>query len=248
MKSARGSLGIVTTMALVLFAAAKGAAQTAEESAEFDSPSGELTPTIFPLEPEFDSSPGWSIGLEAYGGLAVLSTEDGGHAHAILGGLSRFQLGYFQLGGFIESTDGGENHWSAIGGFAGAFIPYRHWVDFEFTAGLAARRYREEAVRYGPDGYEATSPALLLRAGFSDRALDDLFGVRLGGHLTAMIDLERHERPWTYTAETSDGEVRTVTGESAVGGFSVGIGLTAGFDIGRKPPRPAEQRTFRASR
>jgi hypothetical protein len=197
---------------------------------------GELqAPVLWPLEPEFDRAPGWSIGLDAYAGFAVLGTSDGGYSHAFLGGLSRFQWSYLQIGAFIETTDGGEQHWRSIGGFAGAFIPFRHWVDFEFAAGAAARTYREDSFRYGPDGYEATTPALTFRAGFSDRSLDGLFGFRLGGHLTGAIDLDRQERAWRYELETTEGDVRSVSGATKIGGVSVGIAVTAGFDIGRKP-------------
>ncbi|HEY8946566.1 MAG TPA: hypothetical protein VIM73_20080 [Polyangiaceae bacterium] len=201
----------------------------AEDASELEAP------MIWPLEPVLERNPGWSIGIDAYAGFAVVSTADGGYSHALVGGLSRFQWHYLQFGGFIETTDGGEHHWRSIGGFAGAFIPFRHWVDFEFAAGVASRRYREDSSRYGPDGYEATSPALTLRAGFSDRSIDGLFGLRLGGHLAAAFDLERHERSWRYEFETSDGELRTVAGSTKVGGFSVGLAVTAGFDIGKKP-------------
>lgn len=205
--------------------------------AELDGSGERLGPTIWPLEPVFDRSPGWSIGLDAYAGLAVLSTSDGEAAHGFVGGLSRFQLSYFQIGATLESSDGDDDRWRSIGGFVGAFIPFKHWVDFEFAAGLAARTYRNDSRRYGADGYEATSPSLTLRAGVSDRAADDLFGFRLGGHLAASIDLERHTRPWAYVVETEEIS-RRVTGESRVGGISIGLAVTAGFDIGRKPPAP----------
>lgn len=224
------------TLAIPL-ATEEASAQTSVAEVQADT-SGELqAPTIWPLEPVFDTAPGWSIGLDGYAGLAVLSSEEGGAAHAFFGGISRFQLSYFQIGASLESSDGADDKWRSIGAFVGAFVPFRHWVDFELAAGLAARTYRNESRRYGSDGFEATSPALTLRAGFSDRAVDDLFGVRLGGHIAAAIDLEHHSRPWRYVVET-DAFREVVTGESQIGGVSVGLALTAGFDIGRKPPAP----------
>lgn len=236
---------------LCLGAAALGSLLTAPRASAQEEPfsatdtaSHELQGSgVWALAPRFDQAPGWSIGIDAYAGIAVLSTADGGVAHGVVGGISRFQLGYLQLGGLLESSDGGENQWRSLGAFAGAFIPFRHWVDFEFAAGVAARTYRDPRKRYGPDGYEATSPALLFRAGVSDRAVDGLFGLRLGGHIAAAIDLERHVRPWQYTIETPDGDVRTITGSSKVGGFSVALAVTAGFDIGRKPRVPVERKT-----
>jgi hypothetical protein len=51
-----------------------------------------------------------------------------------------------------------------------------------------------------------------------------------------------------YEFETSEGDVRTVTGKAAVGGFSIGIAVTAGFDIGKKPYVAPEPGTYTASR
>lgn len=241
MKAGRGSSSVYAA-ALVVLTLTLGARQASAQTVtgvetELDTSGERLGPTIWPLKPVFDRSPGWSIGLDAYAGLAVLSTGDGGVAHGFVGGISRFQLSYFQIGASLESSDGEDDKWRSIGGFVGAFIPFKHWVDFEFAAGLSARTYRNDSRRYGADGYEATSPSLTLRAGVSDRAVDDLFGIRLGGHLTAGIDLERHTRPWRYVVETEEVS-QVVTGESEVGGISVGLAITAGFDIGRKPAAP----------
>lgn len=232
----------LVAMAMALagsLAATPALAQFAPESpSEADTARLELAgPVVWPLSPALDRAPGWSIGLDAYAGLAVLSTRDGALSHAVFGGLSRFQWQYFQAGGLIEVSDPGEGQWRSIGGFVGAFVPFRHWVDFEFAGGLAARTYRDTSLRYGPDGYEATTPALTLRAGFSDRSSNELFGMRLGGHLAAAFDLTRHERPWTYDFESTTGETRSLQGQTRVGGFSLGLAVTAGFDIGRKGRR-----------
>lgn len=237
MRTGRGSK-YLSASAVLIFCATEARAEPPpvdSESAPFGA-SGELqAPNLMPLEPEFDRSPGWSMGLEGYAGFAVLSTEAGGHAQALAGGLSRFQVGYFQAGGFLEATDGGEHHWRSVGGFVGAFLPYRHWVDFEFAGGVSARTYRNSNVRYGPDGYEATTQALLLRAGFSDRSDEGLFGFRLGAQISATFDLERHNRTWQYELASTGSDPNIVSGATKVGGFSVGIAVTAGFDIGRNP-------------
>ena len=211
-------------------------------------PQARLIPSFFPLKPVFDPKPGWAIGLEAYGGFAMTSTKEGATANALVGGLSRFRLGYFELGGVLEVSDNADNHWRSVGGFVGAFVPYRHWVDFEFAVGAAARTYRDANLRYGPDGFESTLPALTLRAAVSDRTSSELFGIRLGGQLLAAVDLRRDKPPWAYDVETSAGDVRHLQGESSVGGVTIGLAVTAGFDIGRKPEVPRDPRTFSASR
>lgn len=194
---------------------------------------------LTPADPEFDRSPGWSAGLEGYAGFAVVSTEDGGHAQALIGAVTRVQVSYFTAGAFLEATDGGDHHWRSVGGFAGAVLPYRNWVDFELSGGVAARTYRNSDVRFGPDGYEATSPALLLRAGFSDRSGDEgLLGFRLGGLLYATFDLEHHERSWRYAFRSDQGQERFRSGVLKVGGFSAGLAVTAGFDFGVNPSKP----------
>lgn len=205
-------------------------------------------PRLLPLKPVFDEKPGWAIGLEAYGGFAMTATGEGSTANALVGGLSRFRFGYFEVGGTLEVSDNADNHWRSVGAFVGGFVPFRHWVDFELAAGAAARTYRDSNRRYGPDGYEATLPALTLRAAVSDRTGSDLFGVRLGGQILATFDLGRETRPWAYDAETSQGDIRHFEGESDIGGVTIGLALTAGFDIGRKPPVPRDPRTFQASR
>lgn len=229
-------LGVSALLPVFLVAAQASAQPAGAEPPEVDyGDSDEFGGAVpLPLSPRFDDAPGWSIGLDAYAGFAVISTNDGGYAHGLVGGISRFQWRYLQVGGFLEVTDGGEHHWRSIGGFAGAFVPFRNWVDFEFAAGIASRTYRDDSFRYGPDGYEATTPALTLRAGFSDRSIDGLFGLRLGAHIAAAFDFKRENRPWQYDFETSDGEIRSVSGTTRAGGFSIGLAMTAGFDIGRK--------------
>jgi hypothetical protein len=115
-------------------------------------------------------APGFSLGLAAYGGLALLVTRDTNRPHALAGVLSRARYGYAEIGAVIELSDRAPDEWRSVGGFVGAWLPYRNWVDFELAAGLAYRRYLSTDHRYGAAGYEVQSPALTLRLGLSDRS------------------------------------------------------------------------------
>jgi len=204
--------------------------------------SAELSdPTASPGNPSsaragfaLESAPGLSLGLGAYGGLALLMTRGENHPHALAGVLSRARYSYFELGAVIEISDYVQDEWRSIGAFAGAWLPYRNWVDFELAAGLAARRYSSTDPRYGAGGYELSTPALMLRLGLSDRSSDGLFGARLGGEIVAAFDLRQREARWRY--QTSD-PARPLRGTTPVGGFSLGVALSVGFDVALKARR-----------
>lgn len=181
------------------------------------------------LEPK----PGFSLGLGAYGGLALLMTRDGRHPHTLAGLLSRARYGYFELGAVLELTDQAPEQWRSVGGFVGAWLPYRNWVDFELAAGIAVRRHLNASPRYGPGGYDLQSPAFTLRLGVSDRTSESLFGARLGGELVAALDLEKREAEWEYQLG-SDADPGVVRGITPVSGFSLGLVLSTGFDVAFK--------------
>lgn len=195
-------------------------------------PSDELwQPTASSEGIALESSPGFSLGLGAYGGLALLMTRDANRPHALAGVLSRARYGYAELGAVIELTDAAPDEWRSVGGFVGAWLPYRNWVDFELAAGFAVRRYLSSDPRYGAAGYEVQSPALTLRLGVSDRSSEALFGARIGAEILAAWDLRRRDAGWQYQTGP-DADPVTLSGATRVSGFSIGLALSTGFDVG----------------
>lgn len=177
-----------------------------------------------------ESPPGFSLGLGAYGGLALLMTRDVNRPHTVAGVLSRARYGYFELGAVIELTDAAPDEWRSVGGFVGAWLPYRSWVDFELAAGFAMRRYLNSDPRYGAAGYDVQSPAVTLRLGVSDRSSEALFGARIGAEILAAWDLQRRDAVWQYQTGP-DADPVMLTGATPVSGFSIGLALSAGFDV-----------------
>jgi hypothetical protein len=173
------------------------------------------------------SSPGWSLGLEAYAGLAVLTGGDATRGHGMAGGLSRLRTGYFEAGAGFEMSDLAIERWRQMGGFVGTYLPILHWVDIDATVGLAQRNYLNPDKRYGPGGLDVKGAALTFRLGFSDRPISDEFGLRLGAALLVDVDLKHHEVPWTYDL----GAQGVVSATSHFGGVSAGIAVCLGFDV-----------------
>jgi hypothetical protein len=185
----------------------------------------------------FEKSPGWAVELDARGALGVLTGSAARGAFASGGGLLRGHYRYFELGFFYDHADdqssGGT--FSHLGGFAGAWLPYHNWVDFEIAAAFAARRYSDSDPRYGPNGYALTSPALSLMLGVSDRAASGNVGARVGGQLVVTGDLKQHDEPWSLEETNDAGEVVVATGKTHVGGVSISLVFTVGFDVGPAP-------------
>ncbi len=173
-------------------------------------------------------SPGWSIGMETYAGIAVLSSAEGSLGHAMAGGLSRVRLGYVEMGVGVELSDMTTERWQQVGGFVGAYLPIAHWVDFDTTVGLAKRSYLNPDTRYGPGGLDVRGATLTYRLGFSDRPVSDLFGLRLGAALLIDVDLSHHDVPWQYYLGPILG---TVSSTSHFGGVTTGLVACLGFDV-----------------
>jgi len=222
--------------ALSLISAASAAAQPARIDVDAASAAAqparidfdEMNRRALPPMPDFylDTSPGISMGLEAYAGLGVLSAGGPTLGHALTGGLSRLRWGNLELGASFELSDSNVIRWRQFGGFVGAYLPVVYWVDFDASVGLVERRYLGEDTNYGPGGLDVGGPALTLRVGVADRAVPGRLGLRLGAALLAAMDLQRHQAPWAYEV---DGELKG-TGVSRIGGYSVGLAICLGFD------------------
>jgi hypothetical protein len=187
------------------------------------------------VEIEFEDHPGWAVGLEAYAGLSALFGTDTRGAYSLAGGTLRGRYRYYELGAFFEATDtlSGGGDWQNVGGFAGAWLPYRNWVDFELALRVGARRYSDSDLRFGSNGYELWSPGLGLVLGVSDRASKSTWGGRIGSQLIATYDLKQRDRPWQLTSiDPNTGDQSVASGTSHVGGFSVQLVVTLGFDAG----------------
>jgi hypothetical protein len=189
-------------------------------------------------EIRLDTPPGFSLGLGAYGGLALLLASGESRPHTVAGVLSRARYGYAELGALLELTERNQDEWRTIGGFAGACLPYRNWVDVELAGGFAYRRYLNPDPRYGAGGYDIKTPSFLLRVGVSDRTSEGSLGARLGGELVLGMDIGKREAAWRYDLGTGV-DAKVFRGTTLVGGFSIGIQVSAGFDVAFKPKNRA---------
>ena len=218
----------VIASATVVAVPAVALAQT-ESRARFESGQVPEFKDLF-IEP----NPGWSLGLETYAGLAVLTGADGARGHGIAGGLSRLRMKYVEAGAGIEVSDVAVVRWRQIGAFVGAYIPVAGWVDFDTSIGLAQRNFLSSDTRYGPGGIDVRGPALTYRIGLSDRPIDDTFGLRLGAAMLFSFDLKHYEAQWSYDL----GRGGVASGLTRMGGVSVGLAACLGFDF-RFNKRPA---------
>jgi len=173
------------------------------------------------------SVPGWSIGLEPYAGLGVLSAGDGSRGHALAGGISRLRISYFEMGAGLEVSDLALVEWKQIGGFVGVFLPMVNWVDIDAAVGLAQRSYLNGDDRYGLGGLDLKTSTLTFRLGFSDRVIDERFGLTLGASLLFDADLKHKTATWAY----QEPNMLPVVGQTQVGGYTTALVATLGFDV-----------------
>ena len=187
--------------------------------------------------PQLGAASGGSIALQGYGGIVAYRAGGALWGHGVAGGRLSARYRYLEAGGYYEASDRIEQGWwTAYGGFAGVFLPFRNWVDFEATIGVGSRTHREDDIRYGPNGYAWSTPAVQLRFSVSDRSAESLAAVRLGMELYATMDLKRHREPWRLVYERPGGiEPLVYSGETDVGGTSVGLLFSASFDLSFQP-------------
>ena len=172
------------------------------------------------------TAPTLSVGLQGYAGMGVLANSERADAYALGGGALEVRSSYFQLGGFAEAGELPQDTLQSYGGFVGGWLPFAHWVTFDAALGAGRHTYINTDARYGPGGYSLGSWFGTLRLGVSDRS-HGILGARLGAMLFASLDLNRHSIHWRYGATGSRQEV---TGVRQVGGFSLGVAFTVGFD------------------
>ncbi len=190
------------------------------------------------VEIRFEDEPGWSVGLEGFVGLASLFGTDTRGAYSLAGGALRGRYRFIELGPYFEATDtlSGGGHWKSFGAYAGAYLPYQNWVDFQIGARLGSRVYSDSDTRYGVDGYKLGGAALGLVLGVSDRAKSGLFGGRVGSQLVTTYDLKQRDRDWRLESADPDTGVAVVTtGTTHVGGFSAALFVTVALDVGEGP-------------
>lgn len=193
---------------------------------------------------ELDPTRRWSVLIEGFGGLGVLKSKDGTEAHSFGGGMGRFRIWYLQAGGYAELTDRENYDTRAFGGVVGAYFPFRtrhlgpkgllgKWVDLDAVLGFGVRTYTSRDSRYGAGGFEESTPVGSLRLGVSDRSGSGTLAARFGAHLLANVDFAPKTRSWevSYDSEGEAGD--SFSGRTHIGGYSFGMALSLGFDIGR---------------
>jgi hypothetical protein len=197
-----------------------------DERALGTQPSGSVAGKI-----RVDRMRGTSVSLGPYGGLALHDTARGGVAHLFAGAVGRLRINYVELGGNIEVSDRVQESWRLLGGFVGGYIPFENWVDLELAVGAGVRHYLNPDQRYGTGGFDVKVPAITLRAGFSDRLGEGIFGLRLGGEILFGFDLKREKATWTYSYTDVSDSSQIMTGTTKVGGTSIGIAVSAVLDV-----------------
>ncbi|HEY3498415.1 MAG TPA: hypothetical protein VGK73_27165 [Polyangiaceae bacterium] len=190
------------------------------------------------VEIAFEKQPGWAAGLDVFGGLAALAGSDTRGSFAYGGVLARGRYRYYEIGGYFQLTDdplSSAGSFQEFGGILGAWLPFQNWVDFELAARIGARTYEDPSTRYGASGYELTGATLGFQFGVSDRVRSDLVGGRVGAQIVGSYDLKQRDQPWQETRIDANGMEVLTSGTTHVGGFTIGIQMSLGLDIGRGP-------------
>lgn len=199
---------------------------------------------ILPPEPELAEPERWSSVIDGFVGLGLNMTSDADESHGIIGGSTRLRIGYLELGALAEysdfGADAGDSHATHLSGLFGAFLPFNYWADIEAALGVGRRSYVNTSAIFGPGGYKKDPATFDLRLGVSDR-MGTVLGARLGAQLFASFDLSRWDMPFRIEPTRENEQART--GTRRVGGVSVGMLMTVGFDVGPyaskpTPPRP----------
>ena len=170
----------------------------------------------------------WSLALDAVAGNGVLFTGSRDDAHPVLGGLLRARFRALEVGGYGEWTphEVGDAH--DFGALAGAFLPYRRWLDFELAGTFGQRVFANADTRYGAHGLSLQETTVGARAGVSARA-GSLFAVRVGAMLAIVSGVTTHDVPFVWAADDAGSLV--VRGSRRIGGTDVMLLFTVGVDV-----------------
>jgi hypothetical protein len=190
------------------------------------------------VEISFEREPGWAVGVDVFGGLAALMGTDTRGSFALVGALARGRYRYYEVGAFYATTDdpmSSAGSYTEFGGIAGAWLPYKNWIDIEVAARVGSRTYEDPSTRYGASGYELGGMTLGLQLGVSDRVRSDKVGGRIGAQLVGTYDLKQRDQTWQQLREDSEGMEVMTSGTTHVGGFTLGIQMSLGLDIGEGP-------------
>jgi hypothetical protein len=166
-----------------------------------------------------------------------MGATDTREAYAFVGGQLRVRYDHYGAGAYYEASDksgDSPDRFQAFGGFIGAWLPYRGWLDFEISAAIGARNYKNNDPKYEDGGYDVSSPTLGLRLGVSDRTSSyDTAAARIGGQLVFTYDLNPSEEAWETTNAHESGELETKNGSTRVGGYTLAIAMVIGFDLAK---------------
>lgn len=185
--------------------------------------------------------PGLAAALEGYAGVALLVGPGDTRSRGLVCGLLRFRYGYFQLGGAFEMSDSGESvaleepleeHWRTVQAFAGAWLPFDHFVDLDASVGYARRSFANSDPIYGPGGFDIGGSALALRFGISDRSTEKRWGARFGFAVIGTVDLSSLTAPFERVYRIQGGAIGITRGTTEVGGVSIALAVGGGFELG----------------
>lgn len=169
-----------------------------------------------------------SLGVEGYAGMGVLASGSRTDAHALGGGMVRLRSSYTQLAGFVEAANLPRDNLQGYGALMGGWLPFTNWLTFDLMLGAGRHTYRNSERRYGPGGYRVRSWFGTVRLGVSDRT-HGIFGFHTGAMLFASMDFTPADVSWRYGP--ANDRTKQVTGVRRVGGFAIGVAVTAGFDV-----------------
>ncbi len=192
-------------------------------------------------------APMLSVGVDGYAGMGVLASGSRADAHALGGGVLRLRSSYAQLGGFAEAANLPQDNLQGYGALMGGWLPFANWLTFDLMFGAGRHTYQNTDRRYGANGYKIQSWFGTVRLGVSDRT-HGIFGLRTGAMLFASLDITPTDISWRYGP--ANDKTKQVTGVRRVGGFAVGVAVTAGFDIATpsEATTPEFRGTFSGSR
>ncbi len=160
--------------------------------------------------------------------MGVLASGSRADAHALGGGMLRLRSSYAQIGGFVEAANLPQESLQGYGAFMGGWAPFTNWLTFDVMLGAGRHSYQNNERRYGPEGYDVHSWFGTLRLGVSDRT-HGILGLHTGAMLFASLDFTPSDIAWRYGP--AGDRTKQVTGVRRVGGFALGVAVTAGFDV-----------------